>query len=407
MAGGIDDKRGAGGKSGAGRGAAPAPERAAGVRAKAARRPGGTKPKAAAAADKDLVGGERLQRFLSRCGVASRRAAEEWIVQGRIEVNGEVVTTLGTRVVPGRDEVRVDGERVRTPSSSVVLLLNKPVGVLCSREDPESRPLVYGLLPADPALRSIGRLDFHTEGVLLFTNDGDLAERLAHPRFGIERTYEARVRGLPGPETLARLVRGVILEDGPARVLSAEVTRQTDRNAWIKLTLQEGRNREVRRILERVGHPVMRLRRVRFAGLGIGKLKPGQWRLLEESEIEALQARGHVGSFDLPPDPRKRLVQAAGLAETAQAPRRRELPPLPKPPRERTPSPAAPTRGGKPRDRVPAPAAPTRGGNSRDRAAAPAAPTRGGNARDRAPAPPAPTRGGKPRSKAPAQRRQP
>ncbi len=278
----------------------------------------------------DRVGGERLQRYLARCGVASRRAAEELIVQGRVDVNGETADVLGVRVIAGRDEVRVDGERIAPPHDHYVILLNKPDGVLCSRDDPESRRLVYTLLPPDSALRSIGRLDFHTEGVLLFTNDGDLAERLAHPRFGIERVYEARVRGVPTPDTLARLVRGVILDDGPARVISAELIKQTDRNGWVKVTLQEGRNREVRRILERVGHPVMRLRRVSFAGLTAAGLQPGRWRTLTDDEVSALAERGHVGSFALPPDPRRRKVQAAGVAEAAAAPRKRELPPRPK-----------------------------------------------------------------------------
>lgn len=271
--------------------------------------------------------GERLQRYLSRCGVASRRAAEELIVQGRVEVNGAIVDSLGTRVLAGHDEVRVDGERTAPPTQAYVLALHKPEGVLCSREDPEGRPLVYALLPPDPSLRSIGRLDFATEGLLLFTNDGALAERLAHPRFGIERVYEARVRGLPTPETLARLVRGVILDDGPARVLRAEVFKQTDRNAWVRLALQEGRNREVRRLLERVGHPVMRLRRIRFAGLSLTGLKPGQWRILDAREAEQLGRRGHVGGFELPPDPRARGVRTADLAGTAAGPRKRELPP--------------------------------------------------------------------------------
>lgn len=278
----------------------------------------------------DRVGGERLQRYLARCGVASRRAAEELIVQGRVDVNGETADVLGVRVIAGRDEVRVDGERIAPPNAHYVILLNKPDGVLCSRDDPESRRLVYSLLPPDTALRSIGRLDFHTEGVLLFTNDGDLAERLAHPRFGIERVYEARVRGVPTPDTLARLVRGVILEDGPARVIAAELIKQTDRNGWVKVTLQEGRNREVRRILERVGHPVMRLRRVAFAGLTAAGLQPGRWRTLTDEEVGTLAERGHVGSFALPPDPRRRKVQAAGVAEAAAAPRKRELPPRPK-----------------------------------------------------------------------------
>ncbi len=247
--------------------------------------------------------GERLQKLISRCGVASRRDAEELITQGRVEVGGKIILTLGFRVDAGVDEVRVDGERIRVPER-VVLLLNKPEGYLCSRDDPKHRQLVYQLLPDDSSLRSVGRLDFNTEGLLVVTNDGDLAHRLGHPKFGIQRVYEARVRGVPDVATLGRLVRGVRLEDGIARVETAVVFKTTARNAWIRLTLTEGRYREVRRLLEKVGHPVMRLRRVNYAGLGLSNLKKGQWRRLSDAEVEELEKRGHVGGFELPPDPR-------------------------------------------------------------------------------------------------------
>jgi len=246
--------------------------------------------------------GERVQKMLSRAGVASRRDSEELIRDGRVSVNGRVVK-LGERMQPG-DELRVDGELVRGVGSVVVLLLNKPTGCLCAERDPEGRPLVHHIVPDNLALRLVGRLDFNTEGVLLLTNDGDLGNRLSHPRHGVLREYDARVRGIPTEATLGRLVRGVELDDGPARVESARVVKKTDRNAWVRLTLTEGRNREVRRLMERVGHPVMRLRRIRFAGLDAAGLQPGQWRLLDDSEIEALRARGHVGAFALPPDPR-------------------------------------------------------------------------------------------------------
>ncbi len=258
--------------------------------------------------------GERLQKVLARCGVASRRAAEELITQGRIEVNGHVVTTLGTRVDPLVAEIRLDGERLRMPSERLVLVLNKPVGYLSAAKDPEGRPLVYHLVPTKLALRSIGRLDFNTEGVLLFTNDGDLAERLGHARHAIQRVYEARVRGIPDQETLARLRLGVRLEDGPARAEQVDVVKQTEANAWLRLTLLEGRNREVRRLLERVGHPVVRLRRISFAGVTAQGLAQGQWRLLDDREINQLQQKGHVGGFALPPDPRKGEVSKPRLS---------------------------------------------------------------------------------------------
>lgn len=264
--------------------------------------------------DAASAGRERLQKFLSRCGVASRRAAEELIAQGRVEVNGRVVEAMGVQIDPFSDEVRVDGERLRMPTKRMVLVLNKPTGYLCAASDPESRDLVYRLVPKDQALRSIGRLDFNTEGVLLFTNDGDLAERLGHARYAIQRVYEARVRGIPSEETLAKLRLGVRLEDGPARAEQVEIVKQTDKNAWLKLTLIEGRNREVRRLLERVGHPVVRLRRISFAGITTAGLKLGEYRALDEAQIEQLRTRGHVGAFELPPDPRRKKAATVGLS---------------------------------------------------------------------------------------------
>lgn len=275
---------------------------------------------------KNTPEGERLQKMLSRAGVASRRASEELITGGRIAVNGKTVRELGTRVVIGRDEVTMDGERVRIPKRRIVIVLNKPVGTLCSESDPEGRPLVHHLVPDDLALRSVGRLDFNTEGVLLLTNDGQLADRLSHARNGVQRVYEARVRGIPSEATIERLVRGVVLDDGPARVEFAKVVKKTDRNSWLQLALNEGRNREVRRLLERVGHPVMRLRRVSFAGVTAVGLEPGRWRELNEADIDALERRGQVGAFAMPPDPRRgarRAKPGAGAAGAAPAPIKR------------------------------------------------------------------------------------
>ncbi|HAN31352.1 MAG TPA: hypothetical protein DCQ06_07125 [Myxococcales bacterium] len=263
---------------------------------------------------KQEAGPVRLQKVLSRAGIASRRGAEQFILDGRVSVNGVVVEKLGEKMIPGVDELRVDGERVGTPPASIVIVLNKPTGTLCSERDPEHRPLVHRLVPRDLALRTVGRLDFNTEGVLLLTNDGDLSAQLSHPRYGVHRTYEARVRGIPTAETLDRLVQGVKLDDGPARVESIQVIKTTDRNAWVRLTLTEGRNREVRRLMERVGHPVMRLRRTRFAGITADGLSGGQWRPLSDDEVSQLRERGHCGAFDLPPDPRRKGARAGGGA---------------------------------------------------------------------------------------------
>lgn len=250
--------------------------------------------------------GDRLNKYLANAMALSRRAAEELIEQGRVEVDGKLVADLGARVDPERQVVTVDGEKVRRREGRLAIVLNKPEGYLCTTSDPEGRRLVYSLVPQGLGLHTVGRLDFNTEGVIVLTTDGDLAERLGHARYSVQRVYEARVRGVPTEETLAKLRRGVRLEDGPARAESAEVIAQTDKNAWIRLVLVEGRNREVRRLMERVGHPVMRLRRVAFAGLTARGLKLGEWRSLTEAEMEQLQERGHVGSFELPPDPRRK-----------------------------------------------------------------------------------------------------
>ncbi|HUF50512.1 MAG TPA: pseudouridine synthase [Longimicrobiales bacterium] len=229
--------------------------------------------------------GVRLQKFLSQAGVASRRQGEEMIVQGRVRVNGKVVTELGVRVYPTRDRVQVDGERVR-PALEEWYALHKPRGYLSTRSDPQGRPTLYELLP--PPMRRlfyVGRLDYDSEGLILLTNDGDTAHRLLHPRYGIERDYEVELDEPIESDALAQLRRGVELEDGPAR---AESIRRRSGTVII-VTLREGRKREVRRMFEAVGKRVCRLRRVRYGPIKLGTLKSGEWRHLEEREVAALQ----------------------------------------------------------------------------------------------------------------------
>lgn len=227
----------------------------------------------------------RLQKYLSRAGVASRRKAEGMILGGRVRVNGTVVRELGTKVDPDKDSVLVD--RVRVHISTVRwLLLNKPAGVLCTRRDPGGGRTVFDLLPEpDGSLRYVGRLDRDTEGLLLLTNDGDVAHALLHPSNQIEREYHVRVEGEPGDRELEILKRGVDLEDGVAR--AREVRRKGP--GALRMILTEGRKREVRRMLLAVGHPVVALRRVRFGPLRLGDLAPGQMRALTEPEILALK----------------------------------------------------------------------------------------------------------------------
>jgi 23S rRNA pseudouridine2605 synthase len=232
----------------------------------------------------------RLQKFLAAAGICSRRAAEEMIAQGRVRVNGVIVTSAGTTVKPERDLVEVDNKRVRQPEK-VYLLLYKPSGYLTSLFDAWGRPTV-GELVKDAGIRlfPVGRLDLETSGALLLTNDGELAHRLMHPSFGVSKEYLARVGGLPTPLVLERLRTGVLLEDGitaPARVSLVKGGRAS---AQISLTIHEGRNRQVRRMLAAVGHPVLSLKRVRFGPLTLTALQPGEWRRLREEEVNALWA---------------------------------------------------------------------------------------------------------------------
>jgi len=238
----------------------------------------------------------RLQKLLSAAGIASRRAAETLIAEGRVSVNGHTVTELGTKADPETDDVRVDGRRLKTPGRRLYLLLNKPRGYISSRADPQHRPTVIELL-ARKGIRDyvypVGRLDYDSEGLLILTSDGDLAARLTHPSHEIEREYEVRVRGIPDRHALQRLARGVII-DG-RRTLPADVriskTLESSRGAQslLSLTVREGRNRQVRKMCDEIGHPVVRLRRVRIGPIVDDRLRPGEVRDLTPREIAALK----------------------------------------------------------------------------------------------------------------------
>lgn len=228
--------------------------------------------------------GERLQKVLARLGFGSRRVCEELIAAGRVTVNGEPAV-LGRRVDVDADEVAVDGAPVGIRPGLVYYLLNKPAGVITTADDPQGRPTVVELVPAEPRVFPVGRLDGETEGLLLLTNDGDMAHRLTHPSFGVEKEYLVSVRGAPGRGTLRRLREGVELDDG--LTASARVTAVDD--SLLRITIHEGRNRQIRRMCEAVGHPVTRLVRTRIGPIVDHRLGPGEWRELTRDEVRTLE----------------------------------------------------------------------------------------------------------------------
>lgn len=233
---------------------------------------------------------QRLQKLIAAAGVASRRHAEELIVAGRVTVNGEVIKELGTKADPDKDHIKVNGKLINPQLKSrekVYVLLNKPKGYLTSVSDPEGRPLVTELLP--PALgkvHPVGRLDFNTEGLLLLTNDGDFTNYVTAARNRVEKVYEVKVKGVPNESGIERLRRGITLEDGtrtaPAKI---KILHETQTNAWYEVLLHQGRNQQVRKMFELIGHSVLKLRRTRIGFLTDEHLKPGHWRLLLPREI--------------------------------------------------------------------------------------------------------------------------
>ena len=228
--------------------------------------------------------GERLQKILAQAGLGSRRASEELIADGRVRVNG-VLATLGTRADPETDTIEVDGAIVGVRQGLVHYLLNKPAGVVTTASDPQGRPIVVGLVPSEPRVYPVGRLDADTEGLLLLTNDGALAHRLTHPSFGVDKEYLAEVEGTPSRGAVRRLREGVELDDGPTA--PAKVALVGDH--MLRLTIHEGRNRQVRRMCDAVGHPVRRLVRVRIGPLSDRRLAPGAWRPLTQAEVRDLE----------------------------------------------------------------------------------------------------------------------
>lgn len=232
---------------------------------------------------------ERLHKFLARCGVCSRRKAEEWIAEGRVSVNGEIRTERGASV-GADDEVEVDGRRIAVQRLHY-LAMNKPVGVLTTLDDPHRRPTISKLMPDVGAmLRPVGRLDMDTEGLLLLTNDGELAARLTHPRYGVEKEYVVRVQGRPEAKAIDRLRKGVVLYGRRTAPAIVELESTGANESTVRITIHEGRNRQVRHMCEAVGHPVVGLRRVRVGPIALRKLPLGATRKLGHDEVMKLKA---------------------------------------------------------------------------------------------------------------------
>jgi 23S rRNA pseudouridine2605 synthase len=261
----------------------------------------------ASTVDEPLEGSVRLQKVLARAGVSSRRGGEALITAGRVTVNDQVVTELGARVDPAVDQIAVDG-RVIQLEPPVYLVMNKPDGVVCSAEpsvDERGRPTVVSLVRGIvERVYPVGRLDFHTRGVLLLTNDGDLAARLTHPRHKVPKTYHAKFQGQLGTEELEALSLGVTLEDGTRTAPLAEISviKDTQTNSWVQLTVTQGLYRQVRRMGDAIGRPVLKLIRVAFAGITADGLDDGEWRQLREDEVARLRAQAAPK-----PAPRKAL----------------------------------------------------------------------------------------------------
>ncbi|HLC17649.1 MAG TPA: pseudouridine synthase, partial [Thermodesulfobacteriota bacterium] len=234
---------------------------------------------------------ERLQKVIAMAGIASRRKAEEMILEGRVSVNGVTVTELGTKVDPFRDDVMVDGRRIgggrREPT---YILLNKPRGHISAASDPLGRPVVVDLVK-DIGTRvfPVGRLDYDAEGVLLLTNDGELSNRLIHPRYRVPKKYLVKVKDVPTEGDLEKLEKGVMLDDGKTLPAKARLVKETGKNSWIELVVTEGRNRLVKRMCAKIGHPVSKIKRTGFAGIALKGLKPGEWRLLTPGEVAMLK----------------------------------------------------------------------------------------------------------------------
>lgn len=245
----------------------------------------------------------RLQKILSQAGVASRRAAEEMIRQGRVTVNGEVVTEMGSGADPDTDRIRVDGNPVVPAARKVYLLLNKPAGCVTTFRDPQGRKTVFDFIPeAGERVFPVGRLDYDAEGLLILTNDGYLANRLQHPRYGVSKVYEVKVAGTPDERALGKLRNGVRLKEGVTSPAEVEIIGCLPNSCWLRITIHQGWYRQIKRMGEAVGHPVQKIKRIAYGPLVLGNVKPGASRALSQQEVRALYRVANVNPRN--PEPR-------------------------------------------------------------------------------------------------------
>lgn len=235
---------------------------------------------------------ERLQKIIAQAGICSRRKAEALILEGRVMVNGVTVKELGVKVEPDVDEVKLDGEVIKPLRKKVYILLNKPTGVVTTKSDEKGRETVMDLLPSEEkkALFPVGRLDLNSEGLLIITNDGDFADLMTSPIHKVEKTYLIKVRGVPAPKTIERLKKGVLI-DGRKTRRAKVVLLGHKNNSWMEITIQEGRNNQIRKMMQAVGHPIVKLKRVKIGNLELGDLAVGAYRKLRENEVNALVKR--------------------------------------------------------------------------------------------------------------------
>ncbi|MCA9474729.1 MAG: rRNA pseudouridine synthase [Nitrospira sp.] len=232
----------------------------------------------------------RLQKVIARAGISSRRKAEELIQSGQVTVNGEVITTLGTRVDPAHDHIKISGKHLPAPAPDMFLILNKPAGVVSTLQDPEGRPTIKHMLPK-PSLRlfPVGRLDFDSEGLLLLTNNGEVAQACLHPSHHVLKTYLIKIKGVLEDTEILQLKKGLPLEDGQTAPAKVRKAGKAEANSWVEITIHEGRKHQVKRMLEYLGHPVIRLKRIQFGPLNLGNLPLGASRFLTDKEANALR----------------------------------------------------------------------------------------------------------------------